>query len=372
MRPGEPLAALEGLRGYAAFLVFLVHAFGLLAVRLYGIDPDSHWVPGDDNPGRVLVVLIARSHYGVDLFFVLSGLLMADLALRRWPGTLSFLVRRWLRIYPAYLASALLVAAISWAWLGKTYGMAEVAGNLALLQGFFVLGIPAVNPVSWSLSYEAAFYLAVPLLAAMWRRFGPPGPKSLAVAFALLVGVPAALPGEPAKYLAFFALFVPGVALGLMSSGSREALARRVPLPLAIAAWGAFTIAMKLGAASVVGLACVFGSAVASGALVLKACDSHGPFARMLASPVPRWLGKYSYSFFLVHYIVVHRWGAWLAERVPNSESSTYLILYLVGSLAFSLAAACTLWSLTEQFYFRAQARRRLKNNSCETQRKNT
>jgi peptidoglycan/LPS O-acetylase OafA/YrhL len=357
MRPGEPLAALEGLRGYAAFLVFLVHAFGLLAVRFYGIDPDSHEVLQDGDPGRVLVVLLARSHYGVDLFFVLSGLLMADLALRRWPGTARFLARRWLRIYPAYLASALLVAVVSWSWLGKTYGAAEVAGNIALLQGFFVLGIPAVNPVSWSLSYEAAFYLAVPLLAAAWARRGTPGPWALALAFALLVGIPAALPGEKARYLAYFALFVPGIALGLMTDAGREALARRVPLPLVLAAWAAFTLAMKLGAASVIGVAGVFGSGIACGLVVLKACDTAGPLARALASPVPRWLGKYSYSFFLVHYIVVHRWGAWLAERVPPENRALHAAIFLAGSLALSLAAARLLWEIAERFYFRPARR---------------
>jgi peptidoglycan/LPS O-acetylase OafA/YrhL len=44
----------------------------------------------------------------VDLFFVLSGLLMADIAARRWPGTRTFLARSALRIYPAYLAAGAL------------------------------------------------------------------------------------------------------------------------------------------------------------------------------------------------------------------------------------------------------------------------
>ena len=41
MKAGERVDALEGLRGYAAFLVFLVHAFGLVFAKLYGGDADQ-------------------------------------------------------------------------------------------------------------------------------------------------------------------------------------------------------------------------------------------------------------------------------------------------------------------------------------------
>ena len=93
------LAALEGLRGYAAFLVFLVHSCGLVLARVHGVDADRASI-GDATPGVAVLLFFFRSHYGVDLFFVLSGLLMADIAARRWPGTRAFLARRALRIYP--------------------------------------------------------------------------------------------------------------------------------------------------------------------------------------------------------------------------------------------------------------------------------
>jgi len=353
MKTGERLAALEGVRGYAVLLVFLVHAFGLLAGRLFGIDPDKYSVWGDGDPVRVLSILLFRSHYGVDLFFVLSGLLMADLARRRWPGTARFLRRRWLRIYPAYALSTVAVAAISWSWFGATYPAAEVWGNAALLQGFFVLGIPAINPVTWSLSFESAFYLAVPFAAAAWAGRRVPSPTALALAFAAIVAVAAAVAVPKAIYFAYFALFIPGIALGLLDEVEREALARRVPLAAVLVAWMAFTLAMKLEAISNRGPAYYFCSAVAGGLLVLKACDVQGALARALASPVPRWLGRYSYSFFLVHYIVVHRWGAWLAERVPVTDRLLYSALFLAGSLAISIAAARVLYAVTERFYFR-------------------
>jgi peptidoglycan/LPS O-acetylase OafA/YrhL len=230
----------------------------------------------------------------------------------------------------------------------------QALGNLALLQGFFVLGIAAVNPVTWSLSYEAAFYVAIPALAAAWRLRGhPPGNAALAVAFTAIVAIAAFLPPAKAIYFAYFALFVPGIALGRLAAADRERLARTVPLPAVLAAWIAFTLAVKLEAIANSGPAYYAASATAGGLLVLKACDSAGLLARWLRSPGPRWLGRYSYSFFLIHYIVVHGWGAIVASAIPRGSPVAYSIAFLAGSFGLSLLASRLLYAVTERFYFR-------------------
>ena len=348
---GERLAALEGLRGYAAFLVFMVHAFGLLALLLFVIDLDRYSIWSDHDPLRILLILLSRSHYGVDLFFVLSGLLMADLAVRRWPGALRFLWRRWLRIYPAYAVS--LVAAAAFLWPDRSYRAADVLGNVALLQGMFVLGIRQINPPTWSLSFEALFYLAVPFAAAAWSGGrSAPGRAALTIAFVAIVCAAVWVPVPGGIQFAYFALFVPGIALGLLDAPARERLAARVPLAAVLLAWAGFTLARKLELISIFGPANYLCSALASGLLVLKACDSRSLLARALASRVPRWLGRYSYSFFLVQYIVINPWGMWLAQRVPASNRALFATLFLAGSLALSLATARLLYAVTERFYF--------------------
>jgi peptidoglycan/LPS O-acetylase OafA/YrhL len=345
------LPALEGLRGYAAFLVYLVHAFGLLAAQLNGLDADRHLVWTDHGVNRALLVFIFRSHYGVDLFFVLSGLFMADLAVRRWPGTTAFLRQRWLRIYPAYFVSVVVVALLSWLWFGQTFSTGEFLGNLVLWQGFFILDIAAVNPVTWSLSYEAVFYLAVPALALLWRTRGQPGTATLSAASLIIIAVAAAIPVDKVIYLAYFALFVPGVTLGLMTNEHRQALSRRLPLWVVIGAWAAFTLAFKLEVIANTGPTYYVVSSVACGLVVLKACDAEGMLARTLASPILGWLGRYSYSFFLIHYAVVQCWGAWLADRLPAVRLG-YSLAFLAGSLATSLVAARLLWAGAERVYF--------------------
>jgi peptidoglycan/LPS O-acetylase OafA/YrhL len=277
---------------------------------------------------------------------------MADLAVRRWPGAPRFLWRRWLRIYPAYAVS--LVAAAVLLWPDHSYRAADVLGNAALLQGIFLLGIRALNPPTWSLSFEAVFYLAIPLAASAWaggRR--APGPTALLTTFVAIVATAAAIPVRGGVQFAYFALFIPGVALGLLDPRAREKLGARVPLAAVLLAWAAFTLARKLELISILGPAYYFCSALASGLLVLKACDSRGLLARAFASPLPRRLGRYSYSFFLVQFIVISPWGMWLARRMSTGSRALFALLFLTGALVFSIAAARLLYAMTERFYFR-------------------
>ena len=357
MKPGERLAALEGLRGHAAMLVFLTHAFGMLIGKLYAVPDVEHLFVGDAaSPALVALAFLFHSNYGVDLFFVLSGLLMTDIALRRWPGIPRFLGSRMLRIYPPYLASLAIAAVVVYFTMGRAVGLPEGAANLALLQGFFPFGIHAINPVTWSLSYEAGFYLAVPAIALAWGASRPGNLAYryafLAALFAALVTLCAMLTADRAIYLAYFALFIPGIALGMLDDEARARAARRLPTALAVLAWAAFTLGVKTGWIPNTQPAYYAASATACGLLVLKACDPDSALARLLARPVMRWLGRYSYSFFLIHYIVVHAWAGAVTAWVGAGQRLAFAAVFLGGALAISLLAARALYALTESWYF--------------------
>lgn len=349
------LSALEGLRGYAAFLVFLTHAFGLLTAQIHeGLEVEATWVlDAIPVPERALVFFF-RSQYGVDLFFVLSGLLMADIAARRWPGTAHFIWRRMQRIYPAYLVSGAAVLAAS-IWLYEEVAdWPNVAANALFLQGFFVLGLKAINPVTWSLSYEAVFYLVVPLLAFALRAMpGKPSALTHAIAFAGIVAGAALAQHEKAIYFAYFALFVPGIYLGRLDPEERERAARALPLGGVLSLWAGFTLGYKLGAWPNSGSLYYAFSAGAAGLLVLKACDSAGPFARALSHPVMLRLGRISYSFFLVHYLVIYVVALALGRSLLHGDPVAHGALLVGGSFVLSVAAAELLYVVAERFYFR-------------------
>jgi peptidoglycan/LPS O-acetylase OafA/YrhL len=141
---------IEAWRGLAAWMVLYTHywAFGEQAIAL----------------GRF-------AHTGVDLFFVISGFVFAPY----WWGTsligprqlAAFVVRRFFRIYPAYVA-ALLV----YVWLKSVSG-APLLYVTEHLTFFHVQSREMAfyyNAPFWSLPAEVEFYVALPLMCWLTQK----------------------------------------------------------------------------------------------------------------------------------------------------------------------------------------------------------
>lgn len=161
--PAQPLR-IPALDGWRAISILLVIAGHLVNYR---------YLSGEPSPlAGYLAVL------GVKVFFVISGLLIAGLALNEEAatGTLSmkgFYRRRVFRILPAYFVYLATVLAMSWAgWI--TQDPQGVA-----LAAVFVCNAPALDcgwfaGHTWSLAYEEQFYLLFPLLFMLTPRAAKP------------------------------------------------------------------------------------------------------------------------------------------------------------------------------------------------------
>lgn len=173
-------AALDGLRGMVILLVLVTH-WGL--VWQPRLAPDSPWT-------AIATAAFAIGNSGVDLFFLLSGYLIYETYLARQAAFRTFIARRAWRIYPAFLAMFAVYLALSARWpaAGKIpEGTAAAIGYLARCL-LFLPGILDEAPLigtAWSLSYEWAFYLALPaLVGAFGLRRAAPGKRVLAIAAA--------------------------------------------------------------------------------------------------------------------------------------------------------------------------------------------
>ncbi|MCU1623516.1 MAG: hypothetical protein JWL79_2361 [Frankiales bacterium] len=140
------LPRLTSVRTFAALWVFGFHAYSYAPSRAA-------------TPFRT-------GYVGVGLFFVLSGFILTWVSVGPVaPGRFYF--RRFVRIYPAYLV-ALVVAAI----LAGLPSLPSLAATVGLLQAWFTTGhlVFGLNPPSWSLSCEAAFYAVFPFVLPALRR----------------------------------------------------------------------------------------------------------------------------------------------------------------------------------------------------------
>jgi peptidoglycan/LPS O-acetylase OafA/YrhL len=159
------LPALDGVRGAAILLVLACHTSNYL-------DSFAHWRAAG---GRVLFWTFGAGWVGVDLFFVLSGFLITRilLATRDSPNFFkNFYARRVLRIFPLYVAFC--VALLLQSMRHPTPGYRGDLVSLLLYYNNFRSALFSFHIYyalqCWSLAVEEHFYLVWPLVVA----FAPP------------------------------------------------------------------------------------------------------------------------------------------------------------------------------------------------------
>ncbi len=223
----EQFHNLQILRGVACLLVVAYHLAG--SERGYGLS---------FSPMRPLLWF---GYAGVDLFFVLSGFIIATTCrtdLGRIAKLPRYLFRRAWRSYPTYWAALILAAiffeATSPEPLIRAEWTAEVTDTLLVLPQPIV---PRIVPVAWTLSYELLFYAAFGALFILPRIAAVP----VLVGWAGLVVTAAATSTHPGNRFAALAAspFVLEFLAGALIAWCPVRLSRRLAVALlaAAAAW---------------------------------------------------------------------------------------------------------------------------------------
>lgn len=321
----DRIATVEVVRGAAALAVAWFH------VTNANTDfPATPWLRASGTWGWL----------GVESFFVISGFVL-PLAMHRSGYRLGdagrFLMRRLVRLHPAYLASVAATLALL-AVSSRSPGFdrplpdaPQVLLHVVYLPRFF--GYDWVNAVYWTLGIEVQFYLLLacsfPLLT---HRAG-------GVRFAWLAGAAALSLLPPSDFLVFpyLVVFAIGAASFLVSSG----LVPRLP-------GLAMLSALTLEAGFVHGLPVAL---VAAGTATLVSFRD-----RLVWGPVVG-VGAVSYSLYLIH--------APVGGRVVNlgaryAKGAAAEIVVMLMAMLVSLAAAFVLYRLIERPSLQVAAR--LKN----------
>lgn len=184
----EMLDSIQYLRAIAAWLVVAYHLTASMA-RETGAD----WV-------------FSIGAIGVDIFFILSGLLMAMIVARGEPMDLRFLARRLFRIAPLYYVMTLVLFVI--ALVAPAVLNTASADPVHLLTSLLFLpgggaaddGNQPILSLGWTLNYEMAFYAAVYVAV---RVFGDRTLLGLAAVLAALAVVGRLLP-DPGMVVSFY------------------------------------------------------------------------------------------------------------------------------------------------------------------------
>jgi peptidoglycan/LPS O-acetylase OafA/YrhL len=191
---GELIPEVDGLRFIAISAVLFHH---LLAMFLSGsgrspeVRTYADWFAAADQSW--LVTPAYCGHFGVNLFFVISGFILAlPFAKRAFngqaaPDLKSYYLRRVTRIEPPYLLSLIVIFFIHWEQWGEGPRLVpNLIASLFYSHGLVYGRESAINGVAWSLEIEIQFYLLTPLLVRMFRLRNVAARRSLIVA--LIVG----------------------------------------------------------------------------------------------------------------------------------------------------------------------------------------
>ena len=149
-----------------------VAAFGVLTAHAYSLGPRTLFLRAD----QLSDVLLLAAAAGVYLFFALSGYVIAKpfidrlLTGRPLPDLVPYALRRAFRIFPLYWIALTAVIVVAGAGATRIW---HYPIHYGLLHNLVPGREGAIFSVAWTLTLEVLFYIAVPLLALVIRRWRP-------------------------------------------------------------------------------------------------------------------------------------------------------------------------------------------------------
>jgi peptidoglycan/LPS O-acetylase OafA/YrhL len=349
------LECLDGVRGLLAVYVMLAHMAPLAWVPAW-----LAWLPG----------LFSHGGAAVDVFFVLSGLVILRSLDAFSHQARPFLIARAARIFPVFFPVFVFAVALqpldpgfgAMPWIGPNSpardifasgwpatAWTDILAHLAMAHGLFPDAILPHAWVSflgaaWSLSTEWQFYLLALLLAPrVAKKF------RLAWIFLALGAAGLAWAVWAPDGWTFSRAFLPNkaqyFALGMASA---VVVARgRAALPGYLAVLAA-TLLLSAAQGGMTGGPGKLAAPLVWTLFLLTELGGLPPLAAILRSPVLLALGAISYPLYLVNEPVQKLLGAGLAA-LAGGDAILFTVLWIPGAIALPVAAAWWLHARVEK-----------------------
>ncbi|WP_404475573.1 acyltransferase family protein [Microbacterium aerolatum] len=334
MASSQRISSLDGVRGWASLVVVIYHCSLIAMPHLDGVL--AAWLT--QSPSK----LAFAGTEAVLVFFVLSGFVVALPVLRDGFSWLRYYPTRVLRLYVPVWGSVVLATALiallprdptrmpDGSWMQNAQATTVTWGTffeeaLLLPQSY------DINNVLWSLRWELIFSLTLPVfvgLAVLLRRHA-----LLAAAAACALTILGRIVDVEA--LVYLPVFLLGTLMAVRLDDLLAWLQRprsrafwpwltALALALMIASW----LARPVAAPGTVFGRTLWGLAGVGAALVIIAAMGWPLLRSLLEGRVSQWLGRTSYSLYLVHVPVLgtlaylwgsDRWALVAAAGIPLS-----------------------------------------------------
>jgi peptidoglycan/LPS O-acetylase OafA/YrhL len=329
------LSFLDAIRGVAAFIVVCTHIN-------FTIPEQTRWLTFP------VLRFFRAGAYAVAIFFVLSGLVLFLQIETARPSYPAFVVRRAFRLFPAFLVAVMTSYTIYVFWNPASVPTLSAFFNdttwpPGITFDAFISHLPlnggsdALLRQTWSLVYEWRISLVFPIVA--WAFVRHPG-TAIAVSFSLallLVGPFSWMTDAFANTAFYLSFFVAGMAIARWRREIVAFMRRSWILRAAIFLLCAYyVLGRSVSAGRGSWLQCG-----ALAALMIIFCMSHPKARAILRSAPLQYLGRISYSLFLVHMI-------WIGVlfRLMDGNNPLLIAAAVIGA---SIASAGLLNRFVEQ-----------------------
>jgi peptidoglycan/LPS O-acetylase OafA/YrhL len=340
----------------------------------YPARADRKYIPALDGMRAFSIALVVTSHFwvggpvpggfGVTVFFFISGflitrLLLAEMAETGTVNIASFYVRRFLRLYPALAVLVVVLSALYLA-LGRGLNPMEVVAALFYFINYYIIVHPPLDlPIRmlWSLAIEEHYYIFFPIFFLLFARSLPRLIGILALAavavlvwrlvlvYAIKIDLRPPGPALPYTYYAtecrLDGILYGAILAALSQTKAGLAFVRR------LLNWPVFCVATLVLLVSMLPRDMAFQEswryAIQSAMLfpMLACCIFSEQFRilrQILEQPFLVWIGKLSYSIYLWHFGIARVLHKELADLPILAQVAIGLVPILVAaSLSYYL-----------------------------------
>jgi peptidoglycan/LPS O-acetylase OafA/YrhL len=356
----------DGLRFLAILPVLILHVTSHLLLEK-GWRPGS--LSGDWTGNGWVLEIVSAGGSGVQLFFVLSGFIVAlpfarhQLDNNPAPSLGNYLLRRATRIEPPY------IIALTAAYLlfhRYRFALPHYLAGLFYAHQFIYSARNPLNPGTWSLEAEIVFYLLAPWLSRMYRIPGSLERRCLQLALITLSSwtlyhqlLPFASPRVTGTFVTGLPYFLTGMLLADLYVSGLIAKAQSVAWDIAAAVAAVLIVLPAFGLGGDIYwinpflLMAIFLAAF-NGAILRR-------FLRLRLVTI---IGGMCYSLYLWHPVLMVLSGHYLFTLLPHGLGfSTSIIVFCLLVIPFLIVAIAPLYLLTEKPFMNGRGSRYLDRN---------
>ena len=339
------LPAMEGLRAYAVTLVFFVHSLDAFNRSAFSANLNRIRLKNLNDYLEIINLIMFRSHYGVDLFFLLSGFLIYKVINKKDFKYITFISNRAKRIYPAFLFSFSIYFILRTIITHEIpFDVSTILKNLLFLNGIpGYQKFPLYNHVTWSLFFEFSFYVIMPITYFSLRMNNP---YRLIALLVTVFSIGALTNHTFTRY----AMFIVGALLASFSKDELKLASHAIPDIAVILIYMLATLTFSF-VYSFQKFIPIY--SLASSLLFINSVYGTGILNKFFSLNILRYLGNISYSFYLMHLLSIYFSMNFIVAHLNTELTSLRFIIFITSAFFLTIIISSISFLLMEKPYFK-------------------